>query len=109
MSQVVEIVQFKLNEGITEQDFMSSNDEFEKFLYQQSGMLYRSLCKSSTNGTYTDIVYWQTMEQAKTAQQAFFDSEFCKQFMICIDKESVIMDHLDILAQTQCEEQTAAS
>jgi len=72
-------------------------------------MLYRSLCKSNSTATYTDIVYWESLEQAQLAQQAFFASEFCVEFAKCIEKDSVILDHLDILAQSQCESQAKAS
>ena len=109
MTQAVEILQFKINENVTEADFLKSNDEFEMFLYEQSGMMYRSLCKSNSTNTYTDIVYWESLEQAKFAQQAFLDSPLCQAFMQCIEKDSVILDHLDILAQSQCESLAEAS
>jgi len=109
MAQAVEIVHFKLNENVTDTDFLKSNDAFEKFLNEQPGMLYRSLCKSNSTATYTDIVYWQSLEQAQVAQQAFFDSELCIEFAKCIEKDSVILDHLDILAQSQCDSQAKAS
>jgi len=109
MAQAVEIVHFKLNENVTDADFLKSNNEFEKFLNEQPGMLYRSLCKSKSTATYTDIVYWESLEQAQLAQQAFYDSSFCQTFIECIEKDSVILDHLDILAQSQCDSQNQAS
>lgn len=106
MARTVEIVHFKLKENVKESDFLKSNDQFEKFLYQQPGMLYRSLCKSNSSATYIDIVYWQSLDQAQLAQKFFWDSELCIEFIKCIEKDSVILDHLDILAQSQCDSQT---
>lgn len=102
MSNVVEIVQFKLANGFTAQDFLSSNKQMEKFLNEQKGMQYRSLCEKE-DGTYLDIVYWENMDVAKQAQQAFFASPLCEKFAECIEKESVQLDHVNVIASLMCD------
>jgi len=102
MSNVVEIVNFTLAEGFTSQDMMSFNESMNDFLNAQDGLIYRSLCETEQH-SYIDIVYWQTMEFAKLAQQAFFASPLCEQFSQCIDKESVQLEYVKVLASAGCD------
>lgn len=99
MSNVVEMVNFILAKGFTSQDFLSSNEQMTQFLNDQKGMLYRSLCEKS-DGSFVDIVYWENMELAKKAQQAFFASPLCEKFSECIEKESVQLEHVTVLTST---------
>ncbi len=102
MSNVVEIVNFKLANGFTSHDFLSSNDQMTQFLNEQQGMIYRSLCEKD-DGSFVDIVYWENMDLAKQAQQAFFASPLCEKFADCIEKESVQLDHVKVLASAGCD------
>ncbi len=101
-SNVVEIVNFKLSSGFTSQDFISSNEQMAIFLKEQKGLLYRSLCEKD-DGSYVDIVYWENMELAKQAQDAFFESALCQAFAQCIEKESVQLEHVTVVACQACD------
>jgi hypothetical protein len=101
-SNVVEIVNFSLASGFTEQDFMLSNEKMDLFLKEQAGLLYRSLCKREDD-SYVDIVYWENMDKAKMAQQAFYSSPLCQTFAQCIEKESVKLEHVEVLASQGCD------
>ena len=48
-NNIIEVVSFSLAKGITEQDFMTANAQFETFLNAQSGLLYRSLAKQQNS------------------------------------------------------------
>jgi hypothetical protein len=102
MSNVVEIVNFKLAKGFTAEDFLSSNEKMNQFLNEQQGMQYRSLCEKE-DGSYIDIVYWENMELATQAQQAFFSSTLCETFAQCIEKESVQLEHVKVIASLGCD------
>lgn len=102
MSNVVEIVNFKLASGVTSQDFLSSNEQMALFLKEQEGMLYRSLCEKE-DGSYIDIVYWDNMALAKQAQQAFYSSPLCQRFAQYIDKETVKLDHIKVVSSQGCD------
>jgi len=102
MSNVVEIVNFKLATGFTINDFLQSNEQMNQFLQDQEGMLYRSLCETE-QGEFIDIVYWDSMENAHKAQQAFYTSELCQAFAQCIDKESIKLEHIKVIASLGCE------
>lgn len=103
MSNVVEIVNFKLAAGYTIHDFLKSNEKMDLFLKEQDGVLYRSLCESDDGG-FVDIVYWDNIDNAKKAQQAFYSSELCQAFAQCIAKESVKLEHVNVLASFGCEQ-----
>ncbi|WP_105169848.1 hypothetical protein [Pseudoalteromonas sp. T1lg23B] len=103
MSQnVIEIVKFKLAAGVSEQDFLPLNDAFQTFIAAQSGLLYRSLAKQPDNQGYIDVIYWQSMEDSKRAAEAFNHSAVCMDFLTVIDKQSVVMTHNMIIAQSTC-------
>jgi hypothetical protein len=49
------------------------------------------------------VVYFATMDDAKRVQEAFYENEICQQFAKLIEKESVILEHYDVLSQTCCD------
>ncbi|CAM4198459.1 antibiotic biosynthesis monooxygenase family protein [Pseudoalteromonas byunsanensis] len=103
MSQnVVEIVKFKLAPGVSEQDFLPLNEAFQAFIAEQPGLLYRSLAKQPDNHGYIDVIYWQSMEDSKRTAEAFNNSAACMDFLALIDKDSVVMTHNMIIAQSAC-------
>ncbi|KAF7764221.1 hypothetical protein PCIT_b0157 [Pseudoalteromonas citrea] len=99
---IIEVVTFALAEGVTEQDFMSANSQFETFLNAQSGLLYRSLAKQQNSALYIDVIYWETLHDATRVQQAFYDSPECQSFIKYIDKDTVELTHNRVIAQTEC-------
>lgn len=102
MTNVVETVYFKLKDGFTKEDFLSSNDQMNQFLNEQKGLIYRSLCEKD-DGAFVDIVYWENIELAKQAQQAFYESELCAKFAECIEEESVQLEHVKVVASCGCD------
>ena len=105
-NNVVEIVSFKLNPAANKNDFLETNVAVEEFIKTLPGILYRSLCCHEETAVWSDIVYWQTMADAKHAQQAFMQSECCGKLMQLIDAESVSMQHTEVLAALECYAET---
>lgn len=104
MSNVVEMVTFKLAESASKADLVSTNEAMNAFLKTQEGLIYRSLCESE-DGTFTDIVYWENMDNALTAQKAFFESDLCKAFSSYIIEESVELKHVKVIAAYGCDKE----
>lgn len=102
MANVVEIVNFKLANGFTNEDFMASNEQMNLFLKEQEGLIYRSLCEKE-NESFVDIIYWENMEFAQKAQEAFLTSPLCKQFGESINKESVALEYVKVVASFGCD------
>ena len=102
-TNVIEIVNFKLLETTQQDEFSAANDALQQFLNTQTGVLYRSLAKQQNDEIYVDVAYFATREDAKRVQEAFYENEVCQQFAKLIEKESVILEHYDIVSQTPCE------
>ncbi|HGY9579043.1 MULTISPECIES: hypothetical protein [Vibrio] len=64
METVIETVQFRLIDGVTEQDFLSAAKLSQTFVKQLPGFLYRSLsheAKKAMRGQTSSIgVHWKT-------------------------------------------------
>ncbi|MCG9581039.1 hypothetical protein L1D13_10670 [Vibrio tubiashii] len=97
MKSVIEIVRFKLLENATSEQLVSASEQSQKFVSSLNGFEYRSLSFDQDSGTWTDVVYWDSMDNAKAAGEQFMASEDCKPLMALIDPESVIMQHQAIM------------
>ncbi|TBR42762.1 hypothetical protein CBF23_006175 [Marinomonas agarivorans] len=102
-NNVVEQVEYRLDKAISEADFIALNKKVSEWAMQQAGFLYRSLTKSS-DGKWIDIVYWEDMNTAQKAADAFPSSTDCQKVMPYIIKETVVMRHLDVVLEA-CHEQ----
>ncbi|WP_046004698.1 antibiotic biosynthesis monooxygenase family protein [Pseudoalteromonas rubra] len=100
----VEIATFKLANGVTEADFLEQNEHFMAYIKAQPGLLYRSVSKHADSGVYTDLVYWNTLDDAKRVQAAFEHEPVCQQFAALIDKDSLSLALTEVVAQTPCSE-----
>jgi len=95
MSNVIELVLFKVKEGISEQQLLSTSDEINKgFLSLQKGFLSRKLAKNEDN--WTDIVLWETMEDALNAMKAAEHSSVSMPFFQCIEESSCELQHFTV-------------
>lgn len=95
---VIELVTYKLKQGIDKSALTDSHPKINAFLKEQTGFLYRSLSED-VNGLLHDIVYWQDMASAKQAAAAFEQSSACKSLMSITDMESVTMQHMNAMTE----------
>ncbi len=85
---VIELVTYKLKQGVDKSELNDSHPKVNDFLKAQQGFLYRSLSEDK-NGLLHDIVYWQDMSCAELASKAFEQSTACASLMSITDMESV--------------------
>jgi len=97
MKSVIEIVRFKLLESATSEQLVSASEQSQKFVSSLEGFEYRSLSFDKDSNTWTDVVYWDSMENAQAAGKQFMSCEDCQPLMALIDPESVIMQHQTIM------------
>ncbi len=91
-ANLVELTSFKLNKGISNDDFVKSATQMQKdFLQQQKGFIKRTLTVSGDT-LWTDIVYWENAESHRNAMQIAEKSEKVIPFMEKIDFSSVKMN-----------------
>ena len=96
MDNVVELVSFKLKEGISEEEFLVASDELNaSFLSLQKGYIFRKLLKKED--TWTDIVLWETMDDAMNAIKAVEKTNPDDiQYFYYIEESSCEMQHLTV-------------
>src|SRR5690606_5933368 len=97
MSDAIEMVQFKLNPGVSEADFLAADKAINDWVSQQPGLRYRSLSRQD-DGTWIDLVYWDSMATAKAAGDAFMRDQGQSSFLAMIDQSSVRMNHSEVLS-----------
>ena len=103
-NNAIEIVQFKLQGNADLVQFEAANAAFQSFIDQQSGVLYRSLAKQANKHSYVDVVYFETMADAKRIGDAFMENPICQQFTKLIDKDTVKLERYNAVSQTPCEQ-----
>ncbi|MCW8334155.1 hypothetical protein J4N42_20130 [Vibrio sp. SCSIO 43135] len=102
MSQIVEMVKFSLLDTANEQEFITAAERSQQFVKSLPGFLYRSLSHNEETNVWTDTVYWQSMEEAKSAGEQFMACEDCQPLMSLINPESVDMTH-QVIKMNSCE------
>lgn len=97
MKSIVEIVCFKLADNATSEKLIAASEQSQKFVSTQPGFEYRSLSFDNDSNTWTDVVYWDSIENAKKAGEQFVACPDCQPLMALIDPASVIMQHQTIM------------
>jgi len=106
MSNCIEMVTFKVQPQVSEDQLVATNDAMEVFLNEQSGFLYRSLSNDG-EGNWFDIIYWQDDECAQDATAAFEKSAICQQLMPLIDQASCKQVNMKALSAILAQELAA--
>jgi hypothetical protein len=98
-NSVIELVTYKLKTGATKEQLSATHSDVNAFLVKQPGFMHRSLSEDS-NGLLYDIVYWQTMEKAKRAGDAFMADKAGQALVALTDENSISMRHMEALTET---------
>ncbi len=98
ITTIIEIVSYRLKADKTQADLAAANAGVNQFVQQQPGFIYRS-CSSDDTGLIFDIIYWQNMELAQAAVEAFRQDAAGHALFALADKETVTMRHM--LADTE--------
>ena len=104
-NSVIELVTYKLKTGATKEQLSATHSDVNAFLAEQSGFIYRSLSEDS-NGLLYDIVYWQDMEKAKSAGEAFMAHKAGQALVALTDENSISMRHMEALTETKASTDT---
>ena len=93
---IIEITQFKLVDGVTEESFLQDTTNEQKgFLEKQAGYAGTRQLLKGDGGEWVDIVHWESLENAQKAQEAAMRSETCMPMFQKIDPSSIKMLHLE--------------
>ncbi|WP_299075748.1 hypothetical protein [uncultured Ruegeria sp.] len=96
MTQVAEIVTFKLANGTTSEEFVKLSQASEEFVRSAPGFMHRQLSLGE-EGQWTDYVIWQDMQSAKDAAAQFPEQNFASALMATMQPDSVQVRHEHVL------------
>jgi hypothetical protein len=93
MKVIVEVSQFKLAPGTDEGAFLDAADRSQPgFLGQQDGFISRELLRAE-DGSWMDVVRFETADAAKAAFEAFPGHPDAKPFESMLDPSALTMSH----------------
>ena len=96
-AKCVEVVVFKLNEGVRREQFLKHAAITQAKIEQYDGFFDRQLLEGE-DGQWTDIVHWESKEAAFSAAELIMQDEACMPFMQAINPDSMQMMHLHPVA-----------
>ncbi len=86
-AETVEVVMFKVKDGVSEQSFLNSAKGMLSTLQSWDGFISRELINTG-NQNWIDVVHWRDLKAARTAQQKAMESESCLLFFYYLKKVS---------------------
>jgi hypothetical protein len=90
---VLELVVFKLNEGVSREQFLGTNDAVSTWISKQPGFISHELLYDAEGDRWIELAWWKTMENAHAAAELAMTSESCAPMFSLIDMESALMLH----------------
>ena len=93
--KVLELVVFKLDEGVSREQFLGTNDAVSSWISTQPGFISRELSYDAEGDRWVDILWWESMEEAGAAAELAMSSESCAPMFALIDMESTLMLHAE--------------
>ena len=94
---VVEIVQFRLADGVSDADFKAAAASTMPFLCGTDGFIRRTLSRGE-DGLWIDHVEWTNADIAQTTAAAAMENETMMPFMMAIDPASISLSYQSPLA-----------
>ena len=90
---VVELVVFKLADGVSREQFLGTVDPVSTWIGRQPGFVSRELSYDADGDSWIDVVWWSSLEEAQAAAELAMNSESCAPMFGLIDMESTLMLH----------------
>lgn len=91
--RVLELVVFKLKEGVTSERFLATVDAVSEWARTQPGFLSRDLSHDRAEDRWIEVVYWRTLGDAEAAADAAQGSAACAPMFALIDMDSMLFLH----------------
>lgn len=87
---VIEIVQFRLAEGVSRDEFVAAAANTMPALCETKGFIGRTLSEGE-DGTWTDHVKWTDPALAQAAMEGSMENEAMLPFIMSIDPDSMVL------------------
>jgi antibiotic biosynthesis monooxygenase (ABM) superfamily enzyme len=92
-TKVLELVVYKLHEGVSAEQFLGTNHAVSSWIRQQPGIISRELVYDAEGDRWVDVIWWETLEQAQAASERSMTSASCSPMFALIDMDSALMLH----------------
>lgn len=92
---VIETVTFKLNEGVTREEFAEAAQTMNSFVTAQHGFIARRL-SCSEDGEWIEHIEWADMGAAEAAASKIGKVESNRPFLAAINGSTVTMRHTEL-------------
>ncbi len=91
--KVLELVVFRLTEGVSREQFLGTNDAVSAWISEQPGFISHELSYDAEAERWIEVAWWRTMEEAHAAAELAMTSDSCAPMFALIDLESALMVH----------------
>jgi len=91
---IVEVVLFRLQDGVTDGEFLQQAAIVQAWVEQQPGFISRELLKTPDQ-QWLDTLRWTSLELAEKAAAEILNDDHCKPFLDMIDDASIQMWHFE--------------
>ncbi len=106
---IVEISQFKLASGMSEEEFLKEAEEAETtFFEKQGGYIGSELLKDKSN-QWAKVTNWNSMEDVRKAAKAMLNSPVAQSLMQKIDSSSILCNFYEKVPPTQSKDRSLQS
>ena len=90
MSDAIEIIQYKLNEGVRPADYLEANKAVTEWAKALPGFKFHTI-SSDDDGLWTEALYWENMDHAQGAHDRFMQDLGNGAFLPMIEHSSMSM------------------
>ena len=94
---VIETVTFKLEQGVSKEEFLKTVPCSTDFVKEQPGFISRRL-SCAEDGSWIEHIEWECMADAKRAAILIGQTDSVKPFLKCIDGPSAKLTHSELEA-----------
>jgi hypothetical protein len=91
--KVLELVVFRLNEGVSREQFLATEPAASNWMTRQPGFISHELSYDAVGDRWIEVVWWKTMAEAHAAAELANSSESCAPMFALIDRDSILMAH----------------
>jgi hypothetical protein len=91
--KVLELVVFKLNDGVSREQFLGTVGAVSTWISRQPGFISRELSYDAEGDRWIEVIWWKSMEDAHAAAELAMASESCGPMFALIDMGSTLMAH----------------
>jgi hypothetical protein len=91
--KVLELVVFKLVVGVSREQFLGTVDAVSTWAKEQPGFVSRELSHDADGDRWIDVVWWETIQDARAAAEKAWTSASCAPMFALISEEGSLMLH----------------